>query len=58
MLYYTDCWLHQIMCIDKSFGGILVVMFGNPEQLLPIRANSLSIDICKDDDLYRSGLYQ
>ena len=29
MLYYTDRRLRQIICINKPFGGIIVVMFGN-----------------------------
>ena len=29
MCYCADRRLRQIMCIDKPFGGIVVVMFGN-----------------------------
>ena len=58
MLYYTNYRLCQIMYINKPFGGIVVVMFGDPGQLSPIGANSLWIDICKGDDLYGFGLYQ
>ena len=58
MLYYTNRRLCQIMCIDKPFGSIVIVMFGDSGQLPTIRSNSLWIDICKDDDLYGFGLYQ
>ena len=46
------------MYIDKPFSSIIVVIFGDPGQLPPVKSNSLWIDICKDDDLYRFRLYQ
>jgi len=46
------------MCIDKLFGRLVVVIFGDPGQLLPVRGNSLWIDICKEEDLYDYNLYQ
>ena len=54
-----DKRLHQIMCIYEPFGGVVVVMFGDPAQFPPVGANSLWIDICnKPDDIQGYCLYR
>jgi len=57
-LFFIDQRLCQILCIDKPFGGLVVVMFSDPSQLPPVDGNSLWIDICKEEDLCGYSLYQ
>ena len=45
------------MYINIPFSGLVVIMFGDPAQLLPVAANSLQVDICKDNDLLGFSLY-
>ena len=51
MLSYADKWLKQITMVNKPFGELVVIMFRGPGQLLPAGANSLWVDICKEDHL-------
>ena len=57
-LHYTIQQLQQIIGIDKPFGGVVIVMFGDPGQLPLVRYNSLWIDISRNDDLLGYSSYQ
>jgi len=45
------------MYMNKSFRGLVAMIFGNLDQLLSASLNSLWIDIHKDKDIYRFSLY-
>jgi hypothetical protein len=40
-LYYMDARLKQIMCSTEPFGGVTIVLTGDPGQLPPVGSNSL-----------------
>jgi ATP-dependent exoDNAse (exonuclease V) alpha subunit len=60
-LYYMDNRLKQIMCSTEPFGGVTIVLTGDPGQLPPVGSNSLWIRKASNanpHDLAGYGLYQ
>ena len=58
LLYRVDKRLRQITTVNKPFGGLVVILIGDPGQLPPVGQNSLWIDICKEpEDIYGYALY-
>ena len=46
------------MCNDKEFGGVIVIMVGDLEQLSPVGGNILCSDIGRDDKLYGAAKHK
>ena len=46
------------MHINKSFRGLVIIIFGDYSQLLLVSINSLQTNICKDDNSCRYLLYE
>ena len=40
-LFYMDQRLKQIMCSREPFGGVTIVLAGDPGQLPPVKGNAL-----------------
>ena len=43
----VDCSLHDIMKINKPFGGITVVFGGDPQQILPVFVMVIAVKLSK-----------
>jgi hypothetical protein len=57
ILHYVDRRLRQITTVNKPFGGLVLVLFGDPGQLPPVGSNSLWINISTNEDLLGYLLY-
>ena len=44
MMNRVDKRLRQIMCADEPFGGTIMVMHGDPAQIIVVGANILLVD--------------
>jgi ATP-dependent DNA helicase PIF1 len=44
-LFYMDQHLNQIMCLRKHFGGVTIVLAGDPGQLPPLREMHFGIQL-------------